>query len=223
MIEINNLNKSYLMKSESLHVLKNIDLHVEEGDYIAILGKSGSGKTTLMNIIGCMDTLDDGSYCLDKIETSDLSQNELARIRNEKIGFIFQKYHLISTYTVLQNVILPLIIRGVSRNEAIEKANAMLKLVGLDNRGKHKPHELSGGQQQRVAIARALVTEPKILLADEPTGALDSKTGEEILELFKLLHQQGHTIVVITHDVKVAKLSEKIFYLEDGRFIETEI
>ncbi|WP_332495593.1 ABC transporter ATP-binding protein [Anaerorhabdus sp.] len=208
------------MKSDSLHVLKNVSLEIEKGEYISILGKSGSGKTTLMNIIGCMDMLDDGSYFIDGIEIGSLSQDELASVRNEKIGFIFQKYHLIHTYTVLQNVMLPLLIRGVSRSEATQKAKTMLALVGLENREKHKPQELSGGQQQRVAIARALVTDPKILLADEPTGALDSKTGEEILELFKTLHQQGNTIIVITHDLKVAKQSEKIYTLEDGQFID---
>ncbi|MEG0076275.1 MAG: ABC transporter ATP-binding protein [Anaerorhabdus sp.] len=220
MIKIQEVNKSYFMKSDSLHVLKNVSLEIEKGEYISILGKSGSGKTTLMNIIGCMDMLDDGSYFIDGIEIGSLSQDELASVRNEKIGFIFQKYHLIHTYTVLQNVMLPLLIRGVSRSEATQKAKTMLALVGLENREKHKPQELSGGQQQRVAIARALVTDPKILLADEPTGALDSKTGEEILELFKTLHQQGNTIIVITHDLKVAKQSEKIYTLEDGQFID---
>lgn len=220
MIKIQEVNKSYFMKSDSLHVLKNVSLEIEKGEYISILGKSGSGKTTLMNIIGCMDILDDGSYFIDGIEIGSLSQDELASVRNEKIGFIFQKYHLIHTYTVLQNVMLPLLIRGVSRSEATQKAKTMLALVGLENREKHKPQELSGGQQQRVAIARALVTDPKILLADEPTGALDSKTGEEILELFKTLHQQGNTIIVITHDLKVAKQSEKIYTLEDGQFID---
>ncbi len=216
MIHISNLNKSFHMKEESLHVLKDICLEIEKGEYISILGTSGSGKSTLMNILGCMDQLDEGEYVIDDIAVHEKKEIELAPIRNQKIGFIFQKYHLIPTYTVLQNVMLPLLIRGEKRENAIIQAREYLSLVGLENREKHKPNELSGGQQQRVAIARALITKPKLLLADEPTGALDSKTGADILELFKDLHNQGNTIVVITHDVKVANQAQKIFYLEDG-------
>lgn len=169
-----------------------------------------------MNIIGCMDTMDSGTYSIGDKEVHLCSDNELARIRNEKIGFIFQKYHLIPQYNVLQNVLMPLLIRGMTRKEAIDVAEENIKMVGLWDRIHHKPNELSGGQQQRVAIARALVTKPEILLADEPTGALDSKTGKEILELFRELNEAGNTIVQISHDINVARAGKRIVYLEDG-------
>lgn len=216
MITLNQLNKSYKMGESSLHVLKDINLRVTEGDYITILGASGSGKSTLMNILGCMDTIDTGEYFIDGIAIHNLTERELSNIRNQKIGFIFQKYHLISTYSVLQNIILPLLIRGMSRHEATVVAKEYITLVGLEDRMDHKPSELSGGQQQRVAIARALVSQPKLLLADEPTGALDSETGKEILKLFSQLNEAGHTIVMITHDLNVAKHSKKIYHLTDG-------
>ena len=183
-VKIEGLDKSYQMGKTSVQVLKNINLQVEKGDYIAILGASGSGKSTLMNIIGCMDTLDCGRYFLEGISVPECTDVQLTKLRNEKIGFIFQKYHLITQYTIIQNVILPLLIRGKSHKEALEAAMEVIKMVGLEERVNHKPSELSGGQQQRVAIARALVTTPSLLLADEPTGALDSKTGSDILELF---------------------------------------
>lgn len=215
-VKLNNINKFYTRGDSSLHVLKNINLTVNRGEYIAILGASGSGKSILMNIMGCMDTLDNGEYFINDIEVNKCNDDELSKIRNENIGFIFQKYNLIGQYTVLQNVIMPLLIRGMTRAEATKVAEESIKMVGLLDRIEHKPNELSGGQQQRVAIARALVTKPALLLADEPTGALDSSTGKEILELFKSLNDAGNTIIMITHDLKVAKSSKKILNLDDG-------
>lgn len=204
------------MGASALHVLKDVSMRVDKGEFISILGASGSGKSTLMNIIGCMDILDSGTYVIDDIHVESSNTSILATIRNEKIGFIFQKYHLIPKYSVMQNVMMPLLIRGTNRSEATESAKEILELVGLGNRGQHKPGELSGGQQQRVAIARALITKPAILLADEPTGALDSQTGKDILALFKDLNSQGNTIVQITHDIKVAKVGNRILNLVDG-------
>lgn len=220
-IDISNVNKSYSVGDEKLHVLKDISFKVEKGEFVSILGPSGSGKSTLMNIIGCMDNLDDGSYKLDGEDVSSLGDDALAVVRNEKIGFIFQKYHLIPKYSVIQNVMMPLLIRGVDREIARKKAVEKLKLVGLEDRLTHKPNELSGGQQQRVSIARALVSNPSILLADEPTGALDSKTSKEVLCLFKELKAQGNTIIIITHDTSVANFGDKIITIVDGK-IENE-
>lgn len=204
------------MGENSLHVLKNVSLQVERGEFVSILGASGSGKSTLMNIIGCMDTLDTGRYTIDGISVEQSDPDVLAAIRNEKIGFIFQKYHLIPKYSVLQNVMMPLLIRGTDRKSAQEKAEEILEMVSLEQRKIHKPNELSGGQQQRVAIARALITHPAVLLADEPTGALDSQTGREILDLFRALNRQGNTIIQITHDSNVAKVGNRILTLRDG-------
>lgn len=219
-IKLEHINKYYKVGENSLHVLKDINLMVEKGEFIAILGASGSGKSTLMNIIGCMDNSDDGEYFLEDIQIHKCGDDELGKVRNKNIGFIFQKYYLIPQYTVIQNVMMPLLIRGMSRTEAIEKAKESLENVGLEDRIEHKPNELSGGQQQRVAIARALVTKPTLLLADEPTGALDSKTGKEILQLFKELNELGNTIIMITHDTNVAKYSKRILYLDDGVLID---
>ncbi len=216
MICLEDVNKSYRMGENSLHVLKDVSLQVERGEFVSILGASGSGKSTLMNIIGCMDTLDTGRYTIDGISVEQSEPDVLAAIRNEKIGFIFQKYHLISKYSVLQNVMMPLLIRGTDRKSAQEKAEEILEMVGLEQRKIHKPNELSGGQQQRVAIARALITHPAVLLADEPTGALDSRTGQEILALFHDLNRQGNTIIQITHDSNVAKAGSRILTLKDG-------
>ena len=204
------------MGENSLHVLKDVSLQVERGEFVSILGASGSGKSTLMNIIGCMDTLDTGRYTIDGISVEQSDPDVLAAIRNEKIGFIFQKYHLIPKYSVLQNVMMPLLIRGTDRKSAQEKAEEILEMVGLEQRKIHKPNELSGGQQQRVAIARALITHPAVLLADEPTGALDSQTGQEILALFRALNRPGNTIIQITHDSNVAKVGNRILTLKDG-------
>lgn len=216
MICLEDVNKSYRMGENSLHVLKDVSLQVERGEFVSILGASGSGKSTLMNIIGCMDTLDTGRYTIDGISVEQSDPDVLAAIRNEKIGFIFQKYHLIPKYSVLQNVMMPLLIRGTGRKSAQEKAEEILEMVGLEQRKIHKPNELSGGQQQRVAIARALITHPAVLLADEPTGALDSQTGREILDLFRALNRQGNTIIQITHDSNVAKVGSRILTLRDG-------
>ncbi len=213
---LKNVNKSYAMGAEMLHVLKDVCLEVERGEYMTILGPSGSGKSTLMNILGCMDTLDSGSYHFGETPVEDCTDGELTRIRNRSIGFIFQKYHLIPQYTALQNVIMPLLLRGMSRAEATAAAREGIELVGLSERISHRPSELSGGQQQRVAIARALVTQPALLLADEPTGALDSSTGKEILSLFGELNERGNTIVMISHDINVAKRSRRIVEINDG-------
>lgn len=215
-IRMEKVNKSYSMGEESLHVLKDISLTVEKGDYLTILGPSGSGKTTLMNILGCMDTLDSGTYQLEDMKVDKCTNKELSWIRNQKIGFIFQKYNLIPQYTALQNIIMPLLLRGMSREEALNKADEYISLVGLSDRILHKPKELSGGQQQRVAIARALVTEPTLLLADEPTGSLDSATGKDILALFQKLNDNDNTIIVISHDNKVAQQSKRIVSIFDG-------
>lgn len=215
-VSLNEIEKSYVMGEEKLHVLKKVSLSVERGEYLAILGASGSGKSTLMNIIGCMDTPDEGSYILGDVDVRQCSDRELTELRNQKIGFIFQKYHLIPQYTILQNVILPLLVQGKTRSEAMDTAEKYIRMVGLWDRIKHKPNELSGGQQQRVAIARALVTTPDLLLADEPTGALDSQTGQDILALFQELNDMGNTIIMITHDLNVAQHSKRIAHLNDG-------
>ena len=215
-IEINDVKKQFTMGDTVVQALKGVSLTVGQGEYIGILGPSGSGKSTLMNIIGCMDNFDSGSYKLMGIPINALNEKQLTVIRNRLIGFIFQKYHLIGTYTVLQNVMMPLLARGESYKEAEIKAKEKLEMLEMGKRIYHKPHELSGGQQQRTAIARALVGEPKLLLADEPTGALDQKTGEEVLKLFKELHDRGHTIVMITHDLKVATHTERIIRIVDG-------
>lgn len=215
-VTLNKIEKSYTVGSEQLHGLKQVSLTVSKGEYLAILGASGSGKSTLMNIIGCMDTSDSGEYLLDGVDVNACNDAALTALRNQKIGFIFQKYHLIPQYTVLQNVLLPLLIRGKSRAEATEQVEEYIQMVGLWERISHKPSELSGGQQQRVAIARALVTAPTLLLADEPTGALDSQTGKEILALFQRLNEMGNTIIMITHDLSVAQHSKRIARLIDG-------
>ena len=219
-ITMQNINKSYQMENSSLCVLKNISLMVEKEEYLAILGPSGSGKSTLMNIIGCMDVMDSGAYNLDGAAVEHAREKELVRIRNQKIGFIFQKYHLIPTYNVLQNIVMPLLMRGMSLNEAKNASMETIEMLGLAERINHKPGELSGGQQQRVAIARALVGQPAILLADEPTGALDRNSGKEVLKLFKRLHDMGNTIVMITHDLEVAEHAERVVRIVDGELFE---
>lgn len=215
-IRMQNINKSYQMGTQSLHVLKDVSLTVKRGEYLAILGPSGSGKSTLMNIIGCMDVMDEGSYHLDGVEIERAKEKELVKIRNQKIGFIFQKYHLIPTYNVLQNIVMPLLMRGMGLREAEEASMDTIELLGLKERIRHKPNELSGGQQQRVAIARALVGQPTILLADEPTGALDGNSGKEVLKLFHSLNDMGNTIVMITHDLNVAKHAGRVVRIVDG-------
>ena len=219
-IEIKDINKYYSVGAEKLHALKDVTLEVDEGEFLAILGPSGSGKSTLMNVIGCMDKPDSGSYRLDDCQIEQVSEKELTRIRNEKIGFIFQKYHLIQTYNVMQNIIMPLLVRGMTQKEAEAASLETIRMLGLEERMHHKPRELSGGQQQRVAIARALVGEPAILLADEPTGALDQTSGKEVLKLFHRLHEVGNTIVMITHDLGVAQHAQRIVRIVDGELLE---
>lgn len=219
-IRMSDIKKSYKMGDSTLTVLKGISLTVNEGEFLAILGPSGSGKSTLMNMIGCMDSFDEGEYYLSGQPIHTMNDNKLTDIRNEYIGFIFQKYHLISKYTILRNVMMPLLIRGESAAEAEVKARERLIQLGMGERMEHKPTELSGGQQQRAAIARALVGNPKLLLADEPTGALDSATGKEVLKLFKELNEKGHTIVMITHDLNVAKSAGRIVLIVDGELFE---
>ena len=215
-IELEHINKYYQMGENQLHVLKDVSLTVEKGDYLAILGPSGSGKSTLMNVIGCMDHADSGEYVLDGEIIHKAKESELTKIRNEKIGFIFQKYHLIPTYNVLQNIVMPLFMRGMKLKDAKNESLEIIEMLGLKERMKHRPSELSGGQQQRVAIARALVGQPAILLADEPTGALDKNSGTEVLKLFQRLNDMGNTIVMITHDLEVATHAKRIARIVDG-------
>lgn len=217
MIRIKNMNKGYMLGEEKIPVLHDVCFQVEKGEFVAILGPSGSGKTTLMNIIGCMDVLDEGEYYLDGQAIHVMQEKELNEVRNQKIGFIFQNYQLIPTYDILQNIIMPLVVRGMSAREAEDKCMDTIRLLGIGHRLRHKPSELSGGQKQRASIARALVGEPAILLADEPTGALDSSSGKDVLRLFRELHDMGHTIVMITHDWNVAKSAGRIVHIIDGR------
>ena len=219
-IRIANLNKYYTVGDSRLHVLKNIDLEVTRGEFLAILGPSGSGKSTLMNVIGCMDKADSGTYYLNGIPIHEAKENQLSDIRNEKIGFIFQKYHLIPTYNILQNIVMPLLVRGMSLKEAREASMDTIRMLGLEERIMQKPRELSGGQQQRVAIARALTGDPALLLADEPTGALDQNSGKEVLKLFRRLNEMGNTIVMITHDLNVAQCAGRVVRIIDGELFE---
>ena len=220
MLKLKNIHKSYQQGSQEFPILKGIDLHVKEGDFLAIMGPSGSGKSTLMNIIGCLDKASAGSYHIEGTDVSDLSDNQLSDLRNQKIGFVFQNFNLMPKLTACQNVELPLTYMKVPKKERRERALEMLRLVGLEERSDFKPMELSGGQKQRVAIARALVTNPSFILGDEPTGALDTKTSVQIMELFKQFNEQGKTIVIITHEPEVAHLCKQTVVLRDGN-IET--
>ena len=215
-IKTENLTKDYETGTQVVSALKGINLSVEKGEFLSIMGPSGSGKTTLMNIIGCLDSPTNGSYYLNDKSVSKLDDDELAKIRNEEIGFVFQSFHLLARNTAFDNVMLPLKYAGLSKEEATKRSNNVLDLVGLSSRSKHTPAELSGGQQQRVAIARALVNEPSILFADEPTGNLDSKTGQEVMKIFKDLNENGQTIILITHDDSIAKQSNRIITIMDG-------
>ncbi len=220
MIEMNNVVKKYIMGDEEIYALNHVSLQIEKGEYVAVIGPSGSGKSTLMNIIGCLDTLDEGEYYLKGKSIKKYKNKQLAKLRNKDIGFIFQGFNLLPKLTAYENVELPLIYQNMGYSNRKKQVNGALQQVGLEKRMKHRPNQLSGGQQQRVAIARALATEPSLILADEPTGNLDKKTGEEIMDLFEVLHQKGNTIMVITHDHKVAKRAQRIFHIEDGEIWE---
>ena len=222
MIDIEGLNKSYPIGNSSLHVLKGIDLKINEGELVAIMGSSGSGKSTLLNIIGMLDNYDSGSYKLDNVPIKDLDETKAAKYRNKFLGFVFQSFNLINYKTALENIALPLYYQGRSRNERQKVAQEYLKKVGLADWAEHLPSELSGGQKQRIAIARALASQPKVLLADEPTGALDSTTSEEVMGLIKQINNEGKTILVVTHEQDIANMCKRIITLKDG-IIMTDI
>jgi putative ABC transport system ATP-binding protein len=216
LIETQDLWKTYVMGSEEIHALRGVSIQIERGEYVAIMGPSGSGKSTLMNLIGCLDTPSKGSYLLNGKQVSEMNDDELARIRNEEIGFVFQTFNLLPRATALHNVELPLIYAGMPSKDRQQRALEALGKVELTDRKTHRPNELSGGQRQRVAIARALVNNPSILLADEPTGNLDSKTGEEIMGLFARLHETGNTIVIVTHEADIAAHAHRAIHIRDG-------
>jgi putative ABC transport system ATP-binding protein len=222
LIETVDLWKTYVMGSEEIHALRGVTIQIERGEYVAIMGPSGSGKSTLMNLIGCLDTPSKGSYLLNGKQVSQMNDNELARIRNEEIGFVFQTFNLLPRATALRNVELPLVYAGIASKEREKRAKDALDKVELSTRMMHRPNELSGGQRQRVAIARALVNNPSILLADEPTGNLDSKTGHEIMALFERLHKAGNTIILVTHEADVAAFAYRSIHIRDGQ-IENDV
>ena len=221
-IEVNNITKHYLLGSQTVEALRGVTFGIRQGEFIAIMGPSGSGKSTLMNIIGCLDSPTNGTYHLNNKEVSTLEGDELAGIRNREIGFVFQNFHLLARNSALDNVMLPLKYAGFNRDDQLKKARETLSKVGLESRMNHQPSELSGGQQQRVAIARALVNNPSILFADEPTGNLDSQTGHDVMQLFHNLHQQGQTIILITHENEIASEAQRVIYIKDG-LIESDI
>ena len=221
-IEVNNITKHYLLGTQTVEALRGVSFGIKQGEFIAIMGPSGSGKSTLMNIIGCLDSPTNGTYHLNNKEVSTLEGDELAGIRNKEIGFVFQNFHLLARNSALDNVMLPLKYAGFNKENQLIKAKDTLSKVGLESRMGHQPSELSGGQQQRVAIARALVNNPSILFADEPTGNLDSQTGYDVMQLFHNLHQQGQTIILITHENEIASEAQRVIYIKDG-LIESDI
>lgn len=216
LINITNIKRNFQLGSETIYVLKGIDLQINKGEYVALMGPSGSGKSTLMNILGCLDTPTSGNYILNGKDVSKMQDDDLAEIRNKEIGFVFQTFNLLPRTTALDNVALPMIYAGYSKSERNSRATEVLKQVGLDDRMDHQPNQLSGGQRQRVAVARALVNKPSIILADEPTGNLDSKTSVEIMNLFNDIHKQGNTVILVTHEEDIAKYAHRIIRLRDG-------
>jgi putative ABC transport system ATP-binding protein len=220
-IETTDIAKKYVMGAEEIHALRSVSIQIPRGEYVAFMGPSGSGKSTLMNIVGCLDTPSKGQYILNGQDVSRMSDNQLAEVRNKEIGFVFQSFNLLPRASALDNVALPLIYAGLSKKERSERAMESLRSVGLAERASHRPNELSGGQRQRVAIARALVNNPSVLLADEPTGALDSKTSHEIMDLFEALYAKGNTIIMVTHEEDIARYAHRIVRLRDG-LIETD-
>ena len=218
-VKLANISKVYKMGDNEVIALNGVDLDIAEGEFVAIMGPSGSGKSTLMNILGCLDTPTTGSYLLDNEEVANLSEDVLAKIRNKKIGFVFQNFNLLSRISALENVALPLVYAGVSKTERINRAQELLKMVGLADRQHHMPNELSGGQRQRVAIARALVNNPKTIMADEPTGNLDTKSSVEIMAMFKELYKQGKTIILVTHEPDIAENAKRIITVRDGKIV----
>jgi putative ABC transport system ATP-binding protein len=216
LISITNIKRDFPLGNEIVYVLKGIDLEIKKGEYVALMGPSGSGKSTLMNILGCLDTPTSGTYILNGKHVSEMQDDELAGIRNKEIGFVFQTFNLMPRTTALDNVALPMVYAGYSKSERIERASEVLKQVGLDDRMDHKPNQLSGGQRQRVAVARALVNKPSIILADEPTGNLDSKTSVEIMNLFNEIHANGNTVILVTHEEDIAAYAHRIIRLRDG-------
>ena len=216
LISITNIKRDFPLGNEIVYVLKGIDLEIKKGEYVALMGPSGSGKSTLMNILGCLDTPTSGTYILNGKHVSEMQDDELAGIRNKEIGFVFQTFNLMPRTTALDNVALPMVYAGYSKSERIERATEVLKQVGLDDRMDHKPNQLSGGQRQRVAVARALVNKPSIILADEPTGNLDSKTSVEIMNLFNEIHSNGNTVILVTHEEEIAAYAHRIIRLRDG-------
>jgi putative ABC transport system ATP-binding protein len=215
-IRLTDIGRRYVMGMEEIHAIKSISVNINRNEYVALMGPSGSGKSTLMNIIGCLDTPSKGQYILNSTDVSRMNDEQLAEIRNKEIGFVFQTFNLLPRSTALENVALPLVYAGVSKSDRLDRANEMLRLVGLQDRVHHKPNELSGGQRQRVAVARALVNNPSIILADEPTGNLDTKTSYEIMALFEEIHENGNTIILVTHEEDIARHAHRIVRLRDG-------
>jgi len=223
MLEIKKITKVYKMGEVLVNALRGVSFHIDKGQFVAIMGPSGSGKSTLMHIIGCLDHPTEGSFIMDGEDISKVNDNNLAEIRNKKIGFVFQQFNLLARTTILYNVEVPLIYAGVNSKKRKKLAEQVLENVGLSNRLKHRPNEISGGEKQRAAIARALVNNPLIILADEPTGNLDTKNGEEIMKIFNKLHQEGHTIIVVTHELEIAKYAQRIIHLRDGVIENDEV
>ena len=221
-ISLTGVTKVYQMGDQQVHALAGVSLQIMAGDFAAIMGPSGSGKSTLMNILGCLDRPSSGSYCLDDQEVAALTDDQLAKTRNKKIGFVFQNFNLLPRMSALQNVALPLVYGNVAKSDRLTRAAAALALVGLGNRLDHKPNELSGGQRQRVAIARALINDPTIIMADEPTGNLDSKSGEEIMDIFNELNTQGRTVILVTHEPEIADHAKRIILVRDGQIVRDD-